>query len=217
MWRGSLINKPFLKICGIRRIKDLESVVSVGADAIGFIAFPKSPRYISPDKVAELLSAVKTNGILKVGVFVNASKKDIQSYIDAGIDTIQLHGDEDEEFSLSLNKPVWRALRLKSKSEIDRYKDFPCKKFLVDSYVKGVEVPGGTGHVGDWSLAKNFIERVSKDVLLAGGLKATNLQDAYNQVKPFGFDLSSGVEDSPGIKSSDKIQNLAKALKSISG
>lgn len=215
LWRSSLTNKPFLKICGITRIEDLESVVSAGADAVGFIAYPKSPRYISPEAVSNLLSSVDTERVLKVGVFVNASKDKIQEYVDAGIDIIQLHGDEDEEFSLFLNKPIWRALRLKEESEIAQYKNFPCEKFLVDSYVKGAELPGGTGHVGDWSLAKDFIQQVDKDVLLAGGLNAFNVVDAYKQVEPFGFDLSSGVEVSPGIKSSDKIQKLAATLNTI--
>ncbi|MCH2207513.1 MAG: phosphoribosylanthranilate isomerase [Lentisphaerales bacterium] len=210
-----MINKPFLKICGITRKEDLQVVVDSGAEAVGFIAFPKSPRYIAPEALKVLLTTADTSKILKVGVFVNASKEEIESYLDAGIDIIQLHGDETAEFAQSLNAPVWRALRLKESSQIEEYKDFPCEKFLVDSYVKGAEIPGGTGHLGDWSLAKGFIESVDKDVLLAGGLKASNLGDALNQVSPFGFDLSSGVEVSPGIKSAEKVAELITVLKSI--
>lgn len=204
-----------MKICGITREEDLQDVVSSDADAVGFIAFKKSPRYISPEALEALLKTTDTSSILKVGVFVNSSKEEIDAYVSAGIDIIQLHGDESAEFALSLNKPIWRALRLKDEEQIDQFKDFPCEKFLVDSYVKGAEIPGGTGHVGDWCLAKDFIAATSKDVLLAGGLKASNIGDAYEQVSPFGFDLSSGVELSPGIKSREKIVELSAALEAI--
>lgn len=211
-----MTNKPFVKICGITREQDLKAVVNSGVDAVGFIAFPKSPRYISAENLKTLLSATDVSNILKVGVFVNASKEEVERYLEAGIDVIQLHGDESEEFAQSFSTPIWRALRLKDKAQIEHFKNFPCEKFLVDSYVEGAKIPGGTGHVGDWSLAKDLIDAVGKDVLLAGGLKASNLGDAYKQVNPFGFDLSSGVEVSPGIKSQEKITELLDSLKAIS-
>ena len=208
-------NKPFLKICGITRTEDLQEVINSGADAIGFIAFPKSPRYISPAKLKELLGSCNTKGVLKVGVFVNTTLDEINAYIESGIDVIQLHGDETAEFASKLDSPVWRALRLKGAAQINEYKDFPCDKFLIDSFVKGSEIPGGTGHVANWELAREFIKATDSNVLLAGGLKSSNLQEAYAEVKPFGFDLSSGVETSPGIKSAEKIADLIKALNSL--
>jgi phosphoribosylanthranilate isomerase len=210
-----LINKPFLKICGITRKEDLQKVVDVGTDAVGFIAFPKSPRYISPEALRNLLKQVDTGKILKVGVFVNASLEEIDQYLDAGIDIIQLHGSESVDFSKQLKAPVWRALRLQNETQISEFQNYPCEKFLIDSFVKGAVVPGGTGHVADWKLAKAFIESVTKDVLLAGGLSALNLKEAFEEVRPFGFDLSSGVEVNPGIKCPSKITELAEALSSL--
>ncbi|MCM8531691.1 MAG: phosphoribosylanthranilate isomerase [Lentisphaeraceae bacterium] len=210
-----MTNKPFLKICGITRPEDLQAVINSGADAVGFIAFPKSPRHIEPEQLKSLLESVDCESILKVGVFVDPSKDFIQKYIDAGLNVVQLHGSESEEFAKSLDITIWKALRLKDKSQISEYADFPCEKLLVDSFVKDSTIPGGTGHVANWTLAKKFIEATNTPVLLAGGLKAENLAEAYESVKPFGFDLSSGVEDSPGIKSQTKINALTKSLNQL--
>lgn len=204
-----------MKICGITRAEDLQAVVDSGADAVGFIAFPKSPRHIEPEQLENLLKAVDTKRLLKVGVFVDATQEFIQKYIDAGLDIVQLHGSESKEFANSLDITIWKALRLKDESQILEYADYPCDKLLVDSFVKDSAIPGGTGHVANWTLAKKFVAAANAPVLLAGGLKAENLAEAYSAVKPFGFDLSSGVEDSPGIKSKSKIESLADALKQI--
>lgn len=215
MSRSSLGNKPFIKICGIRREPDLACAVEAGADAIGFIAFPKSPRYVSPSQVKSILKQAVGNDFLKVAVFVNASLEEIQTYLDVGIEIIQLHGDESEEFASSINCEVWKALRLYEVAQINQFKAYPCNKFLIDSFVKDAKIPGGTGHLADWSLATKFIEAVDKDVILAGGISHKNLAEALQKVKPFGLDLSSSVELSPGIKDPEKIKSLFNALNSL--
>ena len=215
LWRSSLTNKPFLKICGITRAEDLQAVVDSGADAVGFIAFSKSPRHIEAEALKALLDSVDTEDILKVGVFVDATKDFIRKYIDAGLDVVQLHGSETPEFARSLGVTVWKALRLKEESQIFEYAHYPCDKLLVDSFVKDSTIPGGTGHVANWRLAKQFVRATKTAVLLAGGLKAENILEAFEAVKPFGFDLSSGVETSPGIKSEAKIEELIMELNQL--
>ena len=208
-------NKPFVKVCGITRKSDLICAVEAGADALGFIAFPKSPRYVSPEEVKALLKASTGRDFLKVAVFVNATRENIQEYLDAGIDIIQLHGDEDAEFSSSIDCETWRALRLQNEAQIAEFKDYPCDKFLIDSFVKDSKIPGGTGHLANWDLAMQFIEAVDKEVLLAGGIGPENVVDAIQKVKPAGIDLSSSVEFSPGIKDPKKIKALFKAIAAI--
>ena len=151
--------------------------------------------------------------MLKVVVVVNAVRAEIEAYLKAGIDVVQLHGDESESFAKSLAVPVWRALRLSSESQIGQNADFPCDMFVIDSYVKDSAIPGGTGHVGDWGLSARFVEQIGVPVLLAGGIDIGNAQQALDRVKSFGLDLSSGVEISPGKKDHSKIKELFTSLK----
>ncbi len=206
-----LISNPFIKICGITRQKDLTSAVECGASAIGFIAYKKSPRYVSPLQVAELIEVCPPD-ILKVVVVVNVELAEIDEYLKAGIDVVQLHGSEDEVFARKVKAQVWKALRLHQVEQIKEYADFPCSMFVVDSFVKDSVIPGGTGHLGDWQLAAEFTEKASAPVLLAGGIKAVNAKSAIEQVGCAGLDLSSGVEDEPGIKNHQKIEAFFKAL-----
>lgn len=210
-----MVNKPFIKICGITRKSDLKCVLNEGADAVGFIAFPKSPRYTSPQEMKFILDHVDCRNCLKVAVFVNEDLNEVNKYLKAGADIVQLHGDETAEFASSIDAEVWRAIRLNDEAQIVQYKDFPCSKFLIDSFVKDSEIPGGTGHVANWALAKKFVESVDKEVLLAGGITERNIEEALSEVKPFGFDLSSGVESCPGIKDHQKIKDLFTAVSAL--
>ena len=212
MWRSSL-TKPFIKICGITRREDLLSAVEGGSDAIGFIAYPKSPRYVSPQKVRELLKDCPPQ-IKKVVVVVNADLEVINEYLSVGIDVVQLHGSEDAAFAEEIKVETWKAIRLHEKSQIAAFADFPCQLFVVDSFVKDSQIPGGTGHSGDWALAAEFAKVAGAPVLLAGGIKKTNALEALEQVPCYGLDLSSGVEISPGIKSAVKIQEFFEVLNS---
>ena len=208
-------NKPFVKICGITRQSDLKCVVKSGADAVGFIAFPKSPRYTSPEEVKFILNKVDTKDCLKVAVFVNEDLDEIQEYLKMGIDIVQLHGDETADFASAIDSEVWRAIRLREEAQMETFKDYPCSKFLIDSFVKDSAIPGGTGHVANWELAQKFVQAVDKDVLLAGGITRKNFAEALQEVKPFGLDLSSGVEKSPGIKDQKKVIELFDSLNSL--
>jgi phosphoribosylanthranilate isomerase len=195
----------FVKICGITRVEDLDVVVKSGATAVGFIAFPKSPRYVSPEKVKELLKA-RAQNLQKVAVFVNPTIDEIKSYIDVGIDTIQLHGQESPEFTAQISElaEVWKAFSLSSKDDLNKYIEHKPDKFVIDAYTTDV-VPGGTGKTADWDLALYAKENLATPLILAGGLNVNNIEDAMNKVVPFGLDLSSGVEISPGIKNHNLI------------
>jgi phosphoribosylanthranilate isomerase len=202
----------FIKICGLSEQRHIEAAIKGGADAIGFVAYPPSPRFVTPGEVKELCSLIPNN-ILRVLVCVNMSQTEIQAYLDAGINCLQFHGNESADDAALYDCEIWRALRLKDKSQFEQEWSFPCSKFVVDSAPKNASLPGGTGHIADWNLAHDFIQGTETPVLIAGGIKAHNFADALNQTGAAGLDLSSGVEDSPGQKSLTKIQELMQAIK----
>jgi phosphoribosylanthranilate isomerase len=200
-----------IKICGITRTEDARLALQLGAWALGFIFYEKSPRYITPEAVKQILDALAAEGLVperKVGVFVNASADQIQNTLAiAGIDTVQLHGDETPAFCQSLNgMRLWKAFRLRSADQLLELPAFEpaIEAFLFDAAVAGQY--GGTGHTTDWSLVAGI--RSSRPLILSGGLHPENLQAAAASVPAFAFDLSSGVEATPGIKNADKLRKL---------
>jgi phosphoribosylanthranilate isomerase len=203
----------FVKICGITNSADAWCAVESGADAIGFVAWPASPRYVQPETTAEIIKSLP-NSIRKVGVFVDAEPDDIGHYIEAGIDILQLHGKESESFAHELRKqfeiPLWRAIRPQTEQDVQRFAGYPADAFLVDAF--SPKLPGGTGKTADWKLARIAVETLGKPVLLAGGLNPENILGALSRVAPFGLDLSSGVESTPGRKDHAKIRELFRAL-----
>lgn len=199
----------FIKVCGITRLTDAKFAVANGADAIGFISYAKSPRAVSPETVNEIISNLATDSpFQKTGVFVNAQIDEIATYLQAGIDTIQLHGDESAEFAAecaalsiaaSTRRPeIWKVISPTKESDIEKYQNFPADKFLLDTFKKGIR--GGTGIVMDLKLAKFAVATLRKPVILAGGISPANFADISMNVKPYGIDVNSGVESSPGVK-----------------
>ena len=210
-------HKIFVKICGITNYTDALHVCKCGADAIGFIAYPKSKRYVDHSKTVEIIKRLNYvySDVLKVGVFVNAKIEQIIKYIDAGINVVQLHGDETAEDINELRKlnrdiQLWKAVKLKSRIEIDRIWKFDVDKVLVDTYSS--DEYGGTGKVGNWQLAEYALNQLDKPVILAGGLNPGNVRNAINSVMPYGIDLSSGVELCPGLKDHNLISELFKNI-----
>jgi len=199
-------NKPFIKVCGIRDIETARLLFALSVDAVGFISYKKSPRYISAEELKMILLDIGSSEKDKVGVFVNEDIDTVKAYMDAGITVAQLHGDESESFAEQCNRiglKVWKALRPVNESDIDKYINYPAEKFLIDAFKKGV--PGGTGEQVDRQLAVYAVDRFCVPVILAGGLNPSNALEIYNEVKPFGLDINSGVEIAPGIKDSKKI------------
>ncbi len=200
-----------VKICGVTRVEDAEMAVSLGATAVGFIFWPGSPRRISTADAATI-SAALPDDVWKVGVFVDAPADDIRRVIeDAQLTAAQLHGSETPAFAAALATRVIKALALERASEpaaLDEWRGIPILLDAHDPVRKG-----GTGRTIDWQRAGDIA--AGREVILAGGLRPDNVVDAIARVRPYGIDVSSGVEVSPGVKDHDKLRTLFEALRSI--
>ena len=198
-----------VKVCGITRMDDALKAVEFGVDAVGFIFFRESPRYISPEDAGKIISELPPF-VATVGVFVNESSAVISAVRDiAGIDTIQLHGDEPDDLC-SLWPRVIKAFRVKDFKDIEPLKRYNVSAYLLDTYSR--ESFGGTGQVFDWDIAVEAGK--FGPVILSGGLTPDNIGDAVRQVRPFAVDVSSGVEAEKGLKDADKVRAFIQKAKS---
>lgn len=202
-----------VKICGITRLEDARAAVELGASHIGFIFHEASPRFIEPAAVRAIADALPN--VRKVGVFVNQPPERVRVMMEtAHLDIAQLHGDETPEQAAASWRDVWKALRVPgqaSTAESDealalaqRY-DGPI---LIDA--RSEKAMGGTGKTADWEVARRL--KQGRLLILAGGISAANVQDAQRAVSPWMIDVSSGVEDAPGVKSRDKMTDLFRLL-----
>lgn len=192
-----------IKICGITRVEDALAAAEAGADAIGLVFYPKSPRAVSVQQARQILAALPPF-VSSVGLFVNASRCELGEILDAvPLDMLQFHGDESAADCSGYHKPYLKALRVKAGDDIAaKAAEYPAASgILLDTYVEGV--PGGTGAAFDWSLIP---EQMPRPLVLAGGLTAENVADAIRQVRPYAVDVSGGVEASKGIKDAAKIR-----------
>lgn len=202
-----------IKICGMTNPQDAEAAIEAGADALGFVFYAKSPRSIEP-AVAKRIIAHLPPFVIPVGVFVNQDRDTIRNVFDeCGLAFVQLHGDETPTFCESLGRPVLRALRLRDRSSLLALAEYKgrmgVRGFVVDAF--STQAYGGTGETVDWSLAHE-VARVAP-VILAGGLTSGNVQEAIRHVQPYGVDVSSGVELSPGQKDHEKIRSFTQAVR----
>jgi phosphoribosylanthranilate isomerase len=198
-----------IKVCGTTNLKDALFAVDSGADAIGFIFSKKSPRYIlqkdAKDIVAKLPPFVET-----VGVFVNETSDRVNRIAEqCKLTAIQLHGDESPAFCRRIKRRVIKAFRVKDTNSFKGMADYDVSGFLLDSYNE--ESKGGTGKTFDWNLALRA--KKQGPIILAGGLNPYNVYTAIHRVKPYGVDVCSGVEKSPGIKDSVKIDEFIKSVR----
>lgn len=199
-----------LKFCGIRRKEDVLFANQTRPDYIGFI-FADSKRYISPEDAAEISENLNP-AIKKVGVFVNATVSDVIHTADtAGLDVIQLHGDEDADFISNLREwtecEIWKAVRVKTSEDILNAEKLGADILLLDSFSK--EAYGGTGKVADWDVIKNT--PVKMPYFIAGGLTADNIPEALEKLSPYGIDISGGIE-TDGCKDLNKMQVVMSVL-----
>ena len=204
----------FVKICGITRREDAATAVAAGADAVGFVAWPQSRRHVSPEQAARIMVGLPS-GIRRVGVFVDPTVAEIAAYLEVGIDVIQLHGGESAKFARDLfaRAEVWKAICPKGIADVAAFGDYPAARFLIDA--AHPTAPGGTGQTADWDLARHAIGLLPAPVLLAGGLSVENLAAAVTAVRPWGVDVSSGVEDAAGIKSPAKIHAFLSTARNL--
>ena len=201
-----------VKICGITRLNDARHAVACGVDALGFVFWPKSPRYIAPERAVEIIAALPAH-VTTVGVFVNESVDGIRAIVEGtGIGVVQLHGDETPDYASSLGRPVWRAFTVE-RAEAMSSAWPPDTMVLVDA--SDPVRRGGTGVKVDWRRAAG-IARAHR-IVLAGGLTPENVVEAIETVGPYGVDVSSGVEDSPGVKNVDKIERFLTGARSAFG
>jgi len=205
-----------IKICGITNVEDAKVAWESGADALGFVLYAKSPRYVEPQLIKSIVSTLPPF-VVSVGIFVNESSKTVQNIMEkCGLTYAQLHGDESPEYCATLGRPILKALRLKDRSSFLSLAEYRgragVKGFVVDTFSESAY--GGTGQTTDWSLAAEVANATT--ILLAGGLTPDNVQEAITQVQPYGVDVSSGVEASPGKKDHDKVRAFIHAAQLVS-
>lgn len=204
---------PKIKICGITNHHDAKAAIDFGADMLGLNFYSGSPRYITPEKAAEIVNQLP--GFIDiVGVFVNASVEQIhQTTKLCQLDWIQLHGDEDAQFCksfLSHHVKTMKAIRVKDSSDIDKAESYLTDAILLDAF--NPDKYGGTGLTFDW----NIIGDMCKRVFLAGGINPDNVASAVT-LGVYGIDVCSGVELEPGIKDHEKMKKLFKNIKQLVG
>lgn len=202
-----------VKICGITNLEDAAEAVKAGADYLGFILYPKSPRFVKAEKVADIIGNLpEGEKVKKVAVVVNEPPERLVELFDYGFDLIQLHGDETPEVLNYLPpEQVIKVFRVGENFNPDLLKEWEgVYGFLLDTYKKGLY--GGTGETFDWNIAKELVERGYK-VFLSGGLNPENVQRAVCEVKPYAVDVSSGVELQKGKKDLKKLKEFIKRAK----
>lgn len=214
-----MTHRTRIKICGLTRPEDLAGAIAAGADAVGFVFYAKSPRYIQPDAAAQLIAQIPPF-VTAVGLFVNAGAEEVQAVVaQTSIAMLQFHGDETVDecaaIAAAVNRPFMRALRVKpdtNPADLLKYEsDYRAASrlftgLLLDTYVDSY---CGSGKVFDWSLIP---ESIAPRVVLSGGLSVQNATDAVTRVRPYAVDISSGVEHDKGIKDIAKIRAFIAAV-----
>jgi phosphoribosylanthranilate isomerase len=200
--------KTIIKVCGITTVDDALGCVAQGVTWLGFNCFAGSQRYATPEAIRAMVAELPPETVT-VGVFVNLNATELQDVMRfTGLRYAQLHGDESPEFARSLAVPWFRAFRVGAAFETSVIAEFGTELFLLDAAHAGEY--GGTGQTFDWELAKQA--RDQGRLLLAGGLRPANVGAAVQQVRPFGVDVASGVEWSPGRKDMQKVAAFVQAV-----
>jgi len=193
-----------VKVCGITNAEDAAAAMDDGANAIGFNFYAPSPRYIAPERAAEILSA---SGVRRVGVFVNEARARVEEIARiAGLDVAQLHGDEAAS-EYPANVAVWKGARVGAGFSLSNFADTPAEALLLDG--PAGELYGGAGASFDWQLARTAMRRI----ILAGGLDASNVEKAVTLAHPWGVDACSRIESAPGKKDHKKMLEFVRAAR----
>jgi phosphoribosylanthranilate isomerase len=203
---------PGIKICGLKREEDVRAAIDAGADAVGFVFYPKSPRFIDPEKAAGLALAAPPF-VNAVGLFVNAEPRQVREILAAvPLHLLQFHGDEDERYCRQFARPYVKAARMRPGFDLLQYAtEFSsAQAILVDAFA---ETYGGGGKTFDWNLIP---PGVARPLILSGGLDAGNVGEAIVRVRPAAVDVSSGVEAAKGIKDAAKIRAFVAAVREAS-
>lgn len=207
------MHRTRIKICGLTREEDVRAAVSAGADAIGFVFYPPSPRFVSFERAAELARLIPPF-VTTVGLFVNAGRDYVENALDAvPLQVLQFHGDETEADCVGYGLPYIKAGRMRPGLDLLKYAaSFPCAQgLLLDAFVEGY---GGGGETFDWSLIPSGLPL---PLILSGGLHAGNVAEAVRCVQPWAVDVSSGVEAAKGIKDADRITEFVAGVQNAHG
>ncbi len=203
-----------VKVCGITNIEDALKAVAFGADALGFNFYPPSLRYLPYDRVREILAEIPQH-IHRIAVFVNEPRMKVMEILsircqgngEQAFSGIQFHGDESQEYCRGWGLEVIKAFRIRDRESLAGIKGFPADFYLLDSWVPGF---GGSGSPFLWS----WIEGLDASrLILSGGLNVQNVEQAVQQVRPYGVDVCTGVEARPGIKDHGKLKEFILAAK----
>ncbi|MDM1772217.1 phosphoribosylanthranilate isomerase [Acinetobacter indicus] len=214
MTRAKQVMRTRAKICGITRVEDVHAVVNSGADAIGFVFYPLSPRSVSAEQASVLVQAIAPY-VQVVGLFVNSSAREIQAILNTvALDILQFHGDESPEQCQSIAQQVgrrwYKAIQVKPGldvvAEIQKYQQAGASAVLLDAWHP--ELKGGTGHSFDWS----SFPQLDIPLILAGGLNPDNIEDAIHTTAAFAVDVSGGVESAKGIKDQQLIERFMQGV-----
>ena len=201
-----------VKICGLTNVDDAQASVQAGADALGFMFYPPSPRCVSIKTAAEIIRTLPPF-VAKVGVFVNPSEDEVRRALACGLDTLQFHGEEPPEFCRRFGLKVLKAFRIRDAGSLHGLPAYDHEAWLLDSYVAGQ--PGGTGERFNWEVAVEA-SKFGRPIILAGGLNPGNVAEAVRKVRPYALDVSSGVESEPGKKDREKVRAFLAAAKGVS-
>ena len=203
-----------VKICGITNLADAQAAAKAGADVLGFNFYEKSPRHVSVNTAAEISRELPPI-VMRAGVFVNPSEELVLRAIgDCGLSLLQFHGDEPPEFCTQFGLMSMKAFRIRDAKSLKQLPEFQTDAWLLDAF--SPEARGGTGEKFNWNLAIEA-QKFGKPIFLAGGLTPENVAEAVRKVEPFGVDVSSGVELSPGKKDHAKIRAFIAAVRKAGG
>lgn len=200
-----------VKICGITNLEDALMAVEAGADALGFVFFQGSPRYISPPQAATIMKSLPPF-VQTVGLFVNEELATVNLTADqCRLDLVQLHGEELPDYCDAVKRRVIKALRVKDASSLDVIPDYHVAACLLDAW--STVAHGGTGTSFNWEIAA--VAAAARSIILAGGLTSENVAEAVAIVKPYAVDVSSGVESAPGKKDAGLVNSFIRATRSL--
>jgi phosphoribosylanthranilate isomerase len=201
-----------VKICGITNLADAQTAIEAGADALGFNFYDKSPRIVTIQQAAAISKQLPPF-VMRVGVFVNAPEDFVLRAIsEGGLTMLQFHGDEPPEFCAQFGLMSMKAFRIRDEKSLEELPNYQTDAYLLDAF--SPEARGGTGEKFNWDLAV-AAQKFGKPVFLAGGLTPENVAAAVKQVKPFGVDVSSGVESAPGKKDAAKVRAFIAAVRAV--
>lgn len=210
------MHKHWIKVCGITRAEDAFAASEAGADAIGLVFYPPSPRAVLVDDLSDIVSGVSAS-VAVVALFVDPTREEVNKVVDSGyIDLLQFHGSESETFCCSFDLPYMKAIRVGPDVDLQTaIAAYPSAELvLLDSF--DTAAPGGTGKVFDWERVSVISDSSLSKLVLAGGLNPDNIATAIAHVQPWGVDVSSGVESSPGIKDRALINKFIEGVRSVS-